>query len=200
MRSIIERLRGMCKAGRRWKKPQPVEVPQGFERVTKPDTVVRPEIKVVVSNPLAPEVPKGSSYRDRFDFIFREEVAAQRTPIHWTALKAQAMAESAMNPEAVSKVGAKGLMQFMPATWNEWAAGQDIFEPRANIRAGAKYMRWLLERGVISGNIEKAWAAYNWGIGNMTRCLEKHGDSWLTYAPKETFDYIERIKRFWKGA
>ena len=128
---------------------------------------------------------------DRYDSLFRfyaEE--AQFVGNEWLWLKAQARAESNFNPTARSPVGAMGLGQFMPATWNEWGKGS-ADNPEENIRAQAKYMHWLLSRVTTW---ECALAAYNWGIGNVLRVWQD--PQWKSKLPKETRDYIARIQQF----
>lgn len=116
----------------------------------------------------------------------------------WLRLKSQVKAESAFDPRAVSSVGAKGLAQFMPATW-EWAKelgwvakDADVFDPEQNIKAQAHYMRWLLDR---LPTWEAAFAAYNWGIGNMRKAMVD--PEWKKKLPAETKGYLERIQRYY---
>jgi len=109
----------------------------------------------------------------------------------WFWLKAQIKAESAFNPTAKSGVGAKGLGQFMPPTWGEWGRGQDVFNPEANIEAQARYMKWLLGRVTTW---DCAFAAYNWGIGNVLKVWQN--SNWKNTLPKETKDYIVRINQY----
>src|SRR3990167_9547795 len=127
---------------------------------------------------------------------------SRATPLDWEVLKRQMLAESGGDPDAVSPVGAKGLTQFMDATWKEWEAnefGPDIpqnrhvsaFDPEDSIRAQADVMAWLL--CVFKGDAAKALAAFNWGIGNVQRCLAKHGDQWREFLPLETTRYLEKI-------
>lgn len=121
--------------------------------------------------------------------------------IDWLLLKAQVKQESLFDPLAESHVGAKGLAQFMPTTW-KWAQemgwvikGSDPFNPEQNLRAQAAYMRWLLDR--FDQDIPKSLAAYNWGIGNVRKTVEEHGDSWLENCPEETQTYVARIDRYY---
>lgn len=103
-----------------------------------------------------------------------------------------AKTESNFDPNAESSVGAKGVMQFMPETWNEWGEG-DINDPAANIKAGARYYKWLLDRH--GGNKDEALAAYNWGTGNVANAKIKYGSNWLDYAPIETQNYITKNRK-----
>jgi hypothetical protein len=90
--------------------------------------------------------------------------AAQRfgIPGHW--IVAVMRAESAGNTRAVSHAGAQGLMQVMPATWDDLRVrhrlGSDPFDPRDNILAGAAYLREMYDR---YGTIPAMLAAYNAG-------------------------------------
>ncbi|WP_153077280.1 lytic transglycosylase domain-containing protein [Paraburkholderia bonniea] len=90
--------------------------------------------------------------------------------------------ESGGNPQAVSPKGATGLMQLMPATGKRHGAA-DLFDPRQNIMAGARYLHILMQQ---FGNIELALAAYNAGEG----AVKKYGmqippyDETMAYVPK----------------
>lgn len=73
---------------------------------------------------------------------------------------------------AVSRVGALGLMQILPATGREfarrtgvaWHGPLTLFDPIANVRIGIAYLVWLRER---YGSLDAALAAYNWGPGRI---------------------------------
>lgn len=130
--------------------------------------------------------------RSQYDYLFMR-VGREVGGIHWLYLKAQGIAESNLDPSAVSRAGAQGLMQFMPRTWMEWGNGSP-FDPEESIRAGARYMNWLLNTKTINGDLRKAWAAYNWGIGNLDKAIRAHGDKWERALPRETSEYIARIE------
>lgn len=95
----------------------------------------------------------------------------------------QMMAESAGKADAVSPKGAQGLMQFMPKTAQAYGL-QNPNDPSASIDAWGRMMADLHKQ--TGGNPAHVLAAYNWGIGNLT----KQG---LQNAPAETRDYIQRI-------
>lgn len=128
-----------------------------------------------------------------YDEIIQRHAREQGfTGTDWLKFKAQIRAESDFNPKAVSAVGAKGLAQFMPLTWNEWGRGKDVFDPDANISAQVRYMKWLLNRVTTW---ELAFAAYNWGIGRILKIWQQ--PDWKTKLPEETSQYIEKIDRFY---
>lgn len=79
-------------------------------------------------------------------------------------VKAIIMAESGYNPQAVSKVGAGGLMQLMPRTADSLGV-QDIFDPEENVSGGVKYLKQLLNE--FGGEIKLALAAYNAGSSKV---------------------------------
>lgn len=131
---------------------------------------------------------------DRYDSLFR--FYAEEHEHDWLLLKAQARAESNFDPKARSSVGAMGLCQFMPRTFSEWGEGLAT-DPEQAIKAQAKYMAWLLKQ--MSGEIEWALAAYNWGIGNVKKLrANKRGTFYdlMSELPQETVDYIDRILTF----
>ena len=117
----------------------------------------------------------------------REYVEALRSAeIKWgipaELLVAQAYQESRFNPQAVNAwSGAQGMMQFMPATAAEF--NLDPFNPFAAIDAAGRYMAQLYRS---TGDWKLALAAYNWGIGNLTR-------KGISKAPTETKNYMAQI-------
>ncbi|HXI13068.1 MAG TPA: lytic transglycosylase domain-containing protein [Thermoanaerobaculia bacterium] len=74
--------------------------------------------------------------------------------------------ESAFNPNAVSHVGAQGLMQLMPAT-AKWLGVSNSFDARQNVFAGAKYLSMLLD--TFDGDLDLTLAAYNAGPGAVQK-------------------------------
>jgi soluble lytic murein transglycosylase-like protein len=90
--------------------------------------------------------------------------AAATTGVPLQLLVATAYQESRMHPEAQSGAGARGLLQLMPATARELRLVGD--DPRANVLAGAHYLRQMLDR---FGSVDLALAAYNAGPGAVER-------------------------------
>jgi hypothetical protein len=116
--------------------------------------------------------------------------AAARFDLPAARLRAVIAAESGGDPNAVSAKGAIGLMQLMPDTWREirdrLALGQDPFDARENVLAGAFYLRRLQERFGLDGGL----AAYNAGPGRYANHLA--GGRPL---PAETLAYVAAIRR-----
>jgi len=86
--------------------------------------------------------------------------AANRYQVDPALIKAIIMAESSYNPKAISRRGAKGLMQLMPKTARTLGVG-DSFNPEQNINAGVRHFKGLLDR--FKGDVKLALAAYNAG-------------------------------------
>ena len=113
--------------------------------------------------------------------------------------------ESSNNPNAVSPVGATGVMQIMPKTWNELVKKMgknysinDIKDRTKNIEVGSYYMNneipRLLNAYNIPDSVETRLAAYNWGIGALNQAYQNKGSDWLEDAPLETKNYIKKYK------
>jgi soluble lytic murein transglycosylase-like protein len=116
-------------------------------------------------------------------------------------IKAIIMAESGYNPKAVSKKGAKGLMQLMPET-AEALGVEDIFNPRQNITGGVQYFKHLVNR--FNGDVKLALAAYNAGsryVRNYngvppfkaTRCYIKKVLKYYQRYKNQTAERIDKV-------
>ncbi len=124
----------------------------------------------------APTVPTTISLRKRL----------KRTDLDPELIRAVMRAESAFNPLVVSRAGAQGLMQLMPALAEEMGV-EDPFDPRQNIMGGARYLRRLLDRH--RGNIPLSLASYNAGPTTVAR--------YKAIPPfKETRQYVKKITGF----
>lgn len=91
---------------------------------------------------------------------------ASRQNLSEAYLRAVIHAESSFRPTVVSDMGAQGLMQLMPATARRYRVRQP-FDPADNIRGGAAYLRFLVDR--FEGDLRLATAAYNAGEGAVDR-------------------------------
>lgn len=110
-------------------------------------------------------------------------------------LEAQAFVESRGNPRAVSPKGAKGLFQFMDPTAKQYGI-TDPFDPSQSAMGASRYDSDLLRK--YGGDLRKALAAYNWGMGDakhprLDADIASHGADWERYAPRETRGYISKI-------
>lgn len=94
--------------------------------------------------------------------------------------------ESSFKQRAISYKGARGLMQLMPGTAARFGV-TNIFDPKQNIDAGSRYMKWLLNR--FQGDLSLALAGYNAGEG----AVDKYG--WRIPPYAETQEYVRRISR-----
>ena len=133
---------------------------------------------------------------------FQRNASVQKVPS--TELMAIARRESAFYPWAQSPVGARGLMQLMPATGKQVAsslgksqANSDLFNVEYNVLLGSAYYRQLLDR--FDGNRVFALTAYNAGPHRVDRWRNKPGervpvDVWVDTIPyKETREYVQSV-------
>jgi soluble lytic murein transglycosylase-like protein len=96
------------------------------------------------------------------------ETVALKHGIDPALVHAVVQAESNYRPGAKSHVGARGLMQVMPATGRDLGVkSASLFDPQQNLEAGVKYLKFLLER--FDGDLPTAIAAYNAGPGAVSR-------------------------------
>jgi len=115
---------------------------------------------------------------DRYDEHFRKYTKRYFGPgFDWQYFKAQAMAESDLEPTATSRVGAKGLMQLMPATYGLIKSRKPelgaIEDPESNIAAGIAHSRglWLRwkDHEITEERLRFMFASYNAGEGTILR-------------------------------
>lgn len=93
--------------------------------------------------------------------------------------------ESGGDPLAASPKGAKGPFQFMDGTARDLGLkGMDVYDPHKSADAAARYLRYLLD--ATGGDLEKALASYNWGLGNV----QKKG---MDNLPSETRNYVPKV-------
>lgn len=153
---------------------------------------------------------------DRYDREIKTAADTWMPGVPWTIYKSQLYQESLLKPDAVSHVGARGLAQFMPATWREVAGqlgyGADVsphmVEPA--ILAGAYYMHRQRSAWRAVGDFDRhrlACGSYNAGLGNIRKAWRRAGSSdWPSVAAAlpavtgrhalETQTYVTRIWRW----
>ena len=126
--------------------------------------------------------------------IFEEAFARQNIPLE---IKYLAIVESALNPKAVSRMGATGLWQFMYGTGKQYALKIDSYidersDPLKSTAAASDYFSKMY---TIFGDWELVLASYNSGPGNVTKAIRRSGGKtkyWdiRNYLPKETQGYV----------
>ena len=125
--------------------------------------------------------------------IFEEAFRRYGLPLE---LKYMAIIESALNPVAVSRVGATGMWQFMHATARNYGLKIDSYidermDPVASADAAARYLRDAYR---IFGDWSLAISSYNCGSGNVNKAIKRSGrrDFWsiYPYLPRETRGYV----------
>lgn len=126
--------------------------------------------------------PNSKTKLTEFDEIIDEMALKYRMPVN--LVRAVMHAESAFDPNAISHVGASGLMQLMPATAREMYV-KDIFDARENIEGGTRYLRVLANE--FDGDMVKMVAAYNAGPD----AVRKYGGQIPPYP--ETQAYVRKV-------
>ncbi len=112
--------------------------------------------------------------------IFRE---AEKRGVDPRLVHAVIRQESRYDPKATSHAGARGLMQLMPATGKQFDC-TDLSDKACNVKAGTKYLAWLLKR--FNGDVKLALAGYNAGAGAV--------DKYQGVPPyNETENYVKKI-------
>jgi hypothetical protein len=123
-----------------------------------------------------------------YDALIEQE--ARRYDIDASLVSALIRAESNYEPRAVSRKGARGLMQLMPATARRLSVERP-FDPASNVRGGVRYLRELVDR--FGHRPEFVLAAYNAGEA----AVEAYGG---VPPYRETVEYVRRILRWWQPA
>lgn len=121
------------------------------------------------------------------------QAASRKFGVDSALVKAVINAESSFNPNAVSRAGAKGLMQLMDGTGQAMGVA-DPFDPLQNIEGGTKYLSGLLRK--YNGNPGAALAAYNAGPGRLDKLGIKDDrdlEAKLHLLPEETQQYVRKV-------
>ena len=117
------------------------------------------------------------------------EKAATSASVEPNLLRAVIVVESGFNSRAVSKRGAVGLMQLMPATAARFGVS-NAFDPRQNVHGGARYLKFLIDR--FGQNLGLALAAYNAGED----AVERNGGQIPPFT--ETMAYVPRVLKIYR--
>ncbi|OEU71374.1 MAG: hypothetical protein BA874_09900 [Desulfuromonadales bacterium C00003068] len=137
----------------------------------------------VVEETDQPAAPQPNTLRVRIENLIDQ--VAERVGLPANLIRSVVSTESSFKHDAVSPVGAQGLMQLMPRTAEELGVN-DSFDPQQNLLGGSRYLKGLLEK--YDGDLDHALAAYNWGQGNVDR-------KGLEHMPTETRNYIAKVKQ-----
>jgi soluble lytic murein transglycosylase-like protein len=117
------------------------------------------------------------------------ENAALSAAVEPNLLRAVIVVESGFNSRAVSKRGAVGLMQLMPATASRFGVSNP-YDPKQNVHAGARYLKFLMNR--FGQNVRLALAAYNAGED----AVERNGGQIPPFT--ETMAYVPRVLKIYR--
>jgi soluble lytic murein transglycosylase-like protein len=117
------------------------------------------------------------------------EQAAQSFAVEPNLLRAVIVVESGFNCRALSKRGAVGLMQLMPATASRVGVSNP-YDPRENVHGGARYLKFLIDR--FGHNVRLALAAYNAG----EEAVDRNGGQIPPFT--ETMAYVPRVMKIYK--
>lgn len=167
----------------------PAETHNTYSPIYKPPiepSVKIPTLRPSVKSKLPAYIVKAER---RFSPIIFQ--AASRHQVDSSLIKAVIMAESRYNPLAISKMGAKGLMQLMPGTAKALGV-EDAFDPEHNVNGGTKYLRQLLDQ--FEGDVKLALAAYNAGSKNVKNYKGIPPFKATRYFIKKVIGYYEYYK------
>ncbi len=155
----------------------------------------------------------------QYDEIIKQSTEEYLPGTDWRLLKAQLMAESSLNPNAISPANAMGIAQFMPKTWEDIKKQMKLpssaspFDTEYAIPACAYYMRTLYDDWSVprpdADRYCLALASYNAGIGNIleaqriannargyheiiSQLHQVTGDN-----ANETTNYVRRVLQYW---
>jgi soluble lytic murein transglycosylase-like protein len=149
-----------------------------FKKEPAPAATLPVEATPALVTPATPPTKYGKRYIELISRV-ATEVRVDAALIH-----AVVAAESAYNARALSRAGAMGLMQLMPATALRYGVG-DAWDPLQNLRGGARYLRDLLL--LFQNDLRLVLAAYNAGEGAVIQ----HGYKIPPYA--ETRVYVPKV-------
>jgi len=154
-----------------------IQINGGSAEIAAADVIAIEPEEIFISAPRMPliQAPYG-------DMI---QSAAKKYSVDADLIFSVIAAESNFNPRAISRRGARGLMQLLPATGTRFGV-KDIFDPAQNIDAGTQYLRDLMAR--YQGDLVLTLAAYNAGPG----AVERYG---RVPPYNETISYVRAIRK-----
>ena len=176
-------------------KPKAEPQPSKSKAVSTKKTASTDISKRVYHQVMSTPPPRKRRYRPCYQYGYQElqnrsrryqqsiTEASRLHGVNENLIKSVITAESCFKVRARSHKGARGLMQLMPATARRFGV-RNSYNSHQNIRAGARYLRWLLDR--YQGNVRFALAGYNAGEGKV--------DRYGGIPPyKETREYVRRV-------
>lgn len=124
---------------------------------------------------------------NQYDALISE--FSKKYQVDFALIKAIIRAESGFNPNAVSRKGARGLMQLMPETASRVNVSNS-FNPRENIEGGVRYFKYLLS--LFNDDLRLSLAAYNAGenIVSEVRSIPPY---------RETVDYVKKVLSYYQS-
>ncbi|MCC6715804.1 MAG: lytic transglycosylase domain-containing protein [Gammaproteobacteria bacterium] len=140
-----------------------------------------------VSRPLNTHGPRFVRSREEYNDLIAEAAAKNKLPAE--LVHAVITAESAYQPDAISRAGAVGLMQLMPETGRRYGVS-NRYDPVQNVHGGTRYLRDLMD--MFSNNVVLAVAGYNAG----ENAVIQYGRKIPPYA--ETQEYVRRVVQYFK--
>ena len=144
------------------------------------------------------EIYSKAIYNTKYDDLFKVSCNNFIGYQHWVLMKAMGFIESGYKANAVSPVGAIGVMQIMPAT----GAGlgysiDDLYDPEKNIMCSGEHLKGLFQ--LFPDSIKKIVCAYNAGGGRVQRRIRDYGVFWFDYLPLETRKFYPNVmSAFWQ--
>jgi soluble lytic murein transglycosylase-like protein len=165
----------------------------GAVNLSNVPTDTRYSVMIPEAKQAAPVVPseavQASIMASKVQYDSMVDEVARTYGLESALLHAVISVESRYRPRAVSKKGALGLMQLMPATAKRYGVA-DPLDPLQNLHGGAKHLRYLLNK--FNNNRNLALAAYNAGEG----AVERFGNRIPPY--RETTSYVPRVMGFYR--
>ena len=187
MASYMTKSNSMGIAEKIYKKVTGEDLPDSNKQKRIPGSPLSPGLREQIKSfPVVTPSTLSMDRVDKFEPITAE--ASKKFGVSQNLIKAIILAESAGNEKAVSKAGAKGLMQLMDGTASTLGV-RNSFNPKENIMGGSSYISQMLSR--YNGDVKLALAAYNAGPGNV--------DKFKGIPPfDETKAYVTRVMGYLK--